>query len=97
LIRTRPCLQSIRRFGMKQMTDFDPFCFREVLQHSPSPVHLAWERVPDRAGEGILMKCLMLELVKTEGPHPAFGHLLPSRFAGREKAKRIDGAYTHDL
>ena len=65
---------------------------REMLQHSPSPVHLAWERVPDRAGEGTLTQTQAPELVETKGPHPAsrlgeaeaslrrsqVGHLLPS-------------------
>jgi hypothetical protein len=47
-------------------------------------VHLAWERVPDRAGEGSLTQIQLPELAETKGPHPAFGHLLP--FFEREKA-----------
>ena len=60
----------------------------ETVQHSPSPVRYAWERVPDRAGEGSLTQTQALELVETKGPHPAIacalaaqacnrGHLLP--------------------
>ena len=51
---------------------------REMVQYSPSPVHLAWERGPDRAGEGSLTQTQALERVKTKGPHPAFDHLLPA-------------------
>jgi hypothetical protein len=62
---------------------------REMVQYSPSPLHLAWERVPDRAGEGFLTQPQALEHVETKGPHPAFGHLLPpmaeeGQFARRE-------------
>jgi hypothetical protein len=49
----------------------------EMVQYSPSPVRFAWERVPDRAGEGSLTQTHALELEETKGPHPAFGHLLP--------------------
>ena len=38
----------------------------------------------NRRGEGWRMKMLVSEFVATKGPHPPFGHLLPS--CGREKA-----------
>jgi hypothetical protein len=69
------------------------------VQHSPFPVHLAWERVPDRAGEGSLTRTQALEPM-AKGPHLAIacalaaqackrGHLLPpmageGQFARRE-------------
>jgi hypothetical protein len=61
---------------------------REMLRHSPSPVHFAWERVPDRAGEGSLTQIQAQEPM-AKSPHPAFGHLLPpaageGTFARRE-------------
>ena len=57
------------------------------VQHSPSPVHLAWGRLPDRAGEGSLTRTLALESM-AKGPHAAMlarlqrklasgGHLRP--------------------
>jgi hypothetical protein len=46
---------------------------------------LAWERVPDRAGEGCLMQVQTPETIETKGPHPGFAHLLPCEGA-REKA-----------
>jgi hypothetical protein len=61
---------------------------REMLRHSPSPVHFAGERVPDRAGEGSLIQTQALEPM-AKSPHPAFGHFLPpavgeGAFARRE-------------
>ena len=61
---------------------------REMVQYSPSPVLLAWERVPDRAGEGSLTQTQALERVETKGPHPAFGHLLPRWRAGEGQFAR---------
>jgi hypothetical protein len=66
------------------------FANREMLQRLPSPVRLAWERVPDRAGEGSLIQTQALKPM-AKGPHPAsrlgeaevslrrsqVGHLLP--------------------
>src|SRR5687768_13711793 len=58
--------------------------FRSLRIFRPLPCVFAWERVPDRAGEGSWMKDRSLDLLRRRCPHPAFGHLLPS--FGREKA-----------
>ena len=50
---------------------------QEVCSFRPLPCAFAWERVPDRAGEGWQMKMLVFEYAERRGPHPAFSHLLP--------------------
>ena len=41
----------------------------------------AWERVPDRAGEGCLIQVQTSETIETKDPHPGFSHLVSLIYA----------------